>query len=181
LACLVLCSSNGGGGLFNDSSILYMIKTNNTVNQFKSLQILHKAFLLGQMLFGAVAFFLVWSNKLTPSLEVYNRPLQVVAVLLSFAGFYIGTIYLFKKSIHSIRESNSAVNIKLEKYRSACLIQWTLLEVPCLFAIICFLLVGNYSFMALAIMLMVLFTLMGASKAKAMLLLNLTEQDMQGL
>ena len=39
---------------------------------------------------------------------------------------------------------------KFAKYRAACIMQWAMIEGPCLFCCICFFLVGNYAFLASA-------------------------------
>jgi hypothetical protein len=70
---------------------------------------------------------------------------------------------------------------KSNHYRKANLIQWTMVEVAILFSISCFLLTGNYAFAALAIALMVFFALLGPSRLKTMLQLQLNEQELDGL
>jgi hypothetical protein len=70
---------------------------------------------------------------------------------------------------------------KFAKYRMACIIQWAMLEGPCLFCCICFFLVGNYAFLALAVALVLLFALLTPVKIKAALQLGLSSTDMEEL
>jgi hypothetical protein len=147
-------------------------------NTIKALQILHKAMLLGQILFAAVVLFLKFSGSFTFSLSCLDKTLQVFAVVISFAAFFIGSA-LFKKKVQQARDSALDVKIKADAYRSASVIQWALLEGASLFCIICFLLAGNYAFLALSAALLFWFALNGPSKIKIMLLLGLNEEEME--
>lgn len=147
-------------------------------NTLKSLQVLHKAMLLGQVLFAAVVLFLKYSGSFTSSFSHLDKTLQVFAVAISFAGFFIGSA-LFKKKVQQARDLSADIKTKAAAYRSASIIQWALLEAPCLFCIICFLLVGNYAFIALAAVLMFWFALNAPSKIKIMMLLRLSEEEME--
>lgn len=144
----------------------------------KAMQVLHRAMLLGQIIFAAIAFVVVYTNRFPPSLADMDQLFQVIAVTVSFAGFFIGSA-LFKKKVQEARDSSAAVKVKAGTYRSASIIQWALLEGPCLFCIICFLLVGNYAFLALAAAIMFWFGLNGPSKIKIMMLLRLSEEEME--
>ena len=144
----------------------------------KGLLILHRAMLLGQILFAAIAFFLKYTNNFPSSFTQQDKLLQVIAIAISFAGFFIGSS-LFKRRITQARDSLNDIKEKAGAYRSASIIQWALLEGPSLFCIICFLLVGNYAFLALSAALMLWFFLTGPSKTKAMLLLRLNEEEME--
>lgn len=103
---------------------------------------------------------------------------QVIAVTVSFAGSFVGSA-LFKKKVQQARDSSADIKTKAEAYRSASIIQWTLLEGLCLLCIIFFLLVGSYAFLALAAAIMFWFALNGPSKIKAMMLLRLSEEEME--
>ena len=97
--------------------------TDNNTGTFKALQIIHRAMLLGMILFAAIAFFLNYSGNFPPSLQQYDQGLQVVAIVLSLAGFFIGNA-LFKKKIFQIRSSSDSLSNKFSLYRSASLLQW---------------------------------------------------------
>ena len=148
--------------------------------ELKSLQIVHRALLLGLVLFAAIAFYLNYSGNFIAGLKSYDQPLQVIAITLSFGGFFIGSL-LFKKKMQQIKDSSPELRVKLSTYRSAAIMQWALLEGPALFAIICFLLVGNYAFLALAVVFIILFAVTAPNKTKMMLLLQLTEEEMATL
>lgn len=104
-------------------------------------------------------FFLVYRKEVTPPLAALDKAFQVIAIVFSSLAFFAGN-ELFKRRLAAIKEDiDSTVQEKFEKYRSACTIQWALLEVAVLFCGICFSLVGNYSFLALAGVLALLFML----------------------
>lgn len=147
-------------------------------NTIKALQTLHWAMLLGQIIFAAMAVFLVYTQKFVSSLSHLDQTLQIVALAVSFACFFIGSS-LFRKKIQHAREVSVTVGDKAAIYRSASILQWALLEGASLFCIVCFMLVGNYAFLALAGALLLWFTLTAPSKVKIMLLLRLSENEME--
>ena len=153
-----------------------MQEQTNNAGILKALQIIHKAMLLGMVLFATIAFFLNYSGNFPPSLQSYDKVLQVIAILLALSGFFIGNA-LFKKKIFQLRDSQESFENKLPVYRSACLVQWALLEAPALFSIIGFLLTGNYAFLALAGALVLLFVINTPTKIKMAMLLQVPEEE----
>ena len=149
---------------------------------FAALKIVHTAMLAGQVLFIAILFFMAYTKKIEPVLPEMDKPLQIIAVLLSAAGFFLG-INIFKKKLLAIRDdmNNGSVQQKFAKYRMASIMQWAMLEGPCLFCCICFFLVGNYAFLALAAVLVLLFAVLAPVKIKAALQLGLSVTDMEEL
>jgi len=154
----------------------------NSSSGFKALNILHKTLLAGQIIFMAVVVVAAYSKmQLTVMSEDMDRIFQVIAVLLAAAGFFAGSA-LFKKQLLKTREMQTAtVKEKFAVYRSACILQWALLEGPCLFSIICFFLTGNYAFIALAAVLILLFTMLGPVKLKIALQLGISEEELADL
>ncbi len=150
----------------------------NNKSGLKVLAVLHKALLLGQILFAAIAFYLTYSGGFSSQLSHLDKELQLVAVAISFAGVFIGAS-LFKKKANQLRDSRADVKTKTEAYRSVSIIQWALIEAPSLFNTICFMLTGNYAFLALAGTLILWFALTAPSKMKIMLLLRLKEEEME--
>ena len=154
----------------------------NSSNGFKALNILHKTLLAGQIIFTAVVVIAAYSKLQLPVVpEEMDRIFQVIAVILAAAGFFAGST-LFKKQLLKIREMQTATTKeKFGLYRSASILQWALLEGPCLFSIICFFLTGNYAFIALAFVLILLFTMLGPSKLKIALQLGVSEEELADL
>ncbi|MES2848798.1 MAG: hypothetical protein V4685_07055 [Bacteroidota bacterium] len=151
------------------------MKNQSTLRQ---LFILHKALLFGQIMFAAIGLFLQYTNRLNFNLSHLDQVLQVVVLIFSAAGVFIGAS-LFKKKIQQAKDTLTDVKAKAEVYRSASIIQWALIEAPSLFCIICFMLAGNYAFLALAAALMLWFALTGPAKLKIMILLGLNETEME--
>ena len=149
-------------------------------NALKILNVLHKALLMGQVLFAAVCFYLVYTNTMLSPAKEFEKVLQVAALVIVAVGVYAG-ITIFKKKLQQIRDTQANAKEKFAIYRSACIIQWALLEGPWLFCILCFFLTGNYAFMALAIVVMFLFVMTAPSKIKILMQLQISEADLDEL
>jgi hypothetical protein len=153
----------------------------NKTNGLRGLIIIHKAMLIGQLIFAAVCFYLVYTKSVsTGDMDNLDKILQVIAVVISVAGFLIGTS-LFKKKLLQARSLDTGNTSKFELYRTASIMQWAFIEGPAIFCLIGFFLTANYAFMALAATLMLLFTMMVPSKAKAAFQLGISEADMEAL
>ncbi len=146
----------------------------------RSLNILHKAMLAGQLLLAVAAFLLRYLEWLPASLQELDQTLQVIALLLCAVAYFLGA-RLFRQRVEDARDGNGPAFDKAVVYRSAAILQWGLLEGASLFSSICFMLVGNLSFLFLAFALMIFFYLSGPSKMKLMLLLRLSEEEIKML
>jgi hypothetical protein len=145
-----------------------------------ALNIIHKAMLIGQFIFAAIIFYMVYNNLLQSSMKEQERMFQVIAIGLTAGGFF-GGMNIFKRKLQEIRSMQGSNRERFAAYRSACILQWALLEGPCIFCVVGFFLTGNYAFMALAGMLIILFAMQSPTKAKVMLHLNLSEQEIEEL
>jgi hypothetical protein len=132
---------------------------------FAVFKLMHRIMAIGQLLFLAIMFFLVYSKTTIPPLTEEDKTFQVVAIVLSAAAFFAGN-NLFKKKINEIGDAALPLKEKFERYRSACILQWALLEGAILFSGTCFFLTGNYAFLALGGMLILLFLLQAPNKTK---------------
>jgi hypothetical protein len=154
-----------------------MAKANNTFAVFK---LIHTALLVGQIIFTAVMAFLVFQLK-NPIAAQLDKPLQVAAILIAAAGFFSGNA-IFKKRLGFIQANTDwGLSQKFAAYRTASIIQWALLEAGTLFTVVCYFLVGNQSFLALAGMLIILFGLQMPSKAKLALQLYIHPDELKQL
>ncbi|MGG9962149.1 hypothetical protein [Ferruginibacter sp. SUN106] len=152
----------------------------NKGGAIKALTIIHKAMLVGQILFAAVCVYIVYAKIEVSPLKELDRILQVLAVVLAAGGFFAGTS-LFKKKLLQARDLPTDTKEKFALYRTACIIQWALIEFPCLFCIICFFLTGNYAFIALAAVLILLFGMLAPAKAKIIFQLGISEDELNEL
>jgi hypothetical protein len=152
-----------------------MINKNLNSNDLRSINILHKAFLIGQLLFVAIAFCLVYFKLFQPSEHQLEKPLQFIAVIFSIGGFISGN-RIFKKRLDQTKRQDN-VRAKFEIYRGACITQWALIETPCLFNIVSFMLTGDYTFLYLAGALILTFVKLSPSKTKLVYDLQLTGEE----
>ena len=145
-----------------------------------ALRIIHLALLTGQCIMLGIVLFLVIEKKMPPADRSLDKILQVTALAVTFGGVY-GAIITAKKRLLQINSSDMSLAEKADQYRITNIIQWALLEGASLFSIICFLLTGNYAFGALAAVLIAFFVLLGPSRLKIMLQLQLTDQEVDSL
>ena len=144
------------------------------------LNIIHKALMMGQILFASVCIYLIYSKSVLPLANDLDKILQVVAQALTAGGIFAGMSF-FKKKLMQIREMQIAAKEKFDLYRRACIVQWALLEGPSIFCIICFFLTGNYAFLALMLVVLFLFAMMAPSKVKILLQLQISEAELDNL
>jgi hypothetical protein len=158
-----------------------MTAMKNTTPAFSVFRIIHRVMFIGQILFLVVLFFLVNNKMVSQPLAKYDKIFQVIAIAFSAIAFFAGNA-LFKKKLLAVRDNvGSTVQEKFEKYRPACMIQWALLEGAVLFCGICFFLTGNFAFLALAGVLLLLFMMQMPDKNKMALQLGLNMAEVDEL
>ena len=149
-------------------------------NGLKALSVIHRALMMGQILFASVCIYLIYSKAVLPMGEELDRVLQVAALVITVGGIFAGMTF-FKKKLMQIREMQTGAKEKFDLYRSACIIQWALLEGPSIFCIICFFVTGNYAFLALVLIILFLFAMTAPSKVKILLQLQISESELDDL
>jgi hypothetical protein len=149
-------------------------------NALKALNLIHKALMMGQVLFAAVCVYLTYTKAIEFSAKELDRTLQVVALILTVGGIFAGTSF-FKKKLLLLRDMENSAKEKFDSYRLACIIQWALLEGPSLFCIICFLVTGNYAFLALMVVILFLFAMTAPTRMKVLLQLQISEAELDEL
>jgi hypothetical protein len=147
---------------------------------FKILSILHKGLMMGQILFSAICIYLIYTNSILPSAKELDKTLQVIALIITAGGIYGGMTF-FKKKLIQIRAMQAPAKEKFALYRTACLIQWALLEGPSIFCTIGFFLTGNYAFLALVLVILFVFVMTAPSKLKMQLQLQISETELDDL
>ena len=150
------------------------------MKSLKALNIIHKAMLTGLVLFAAVCFYIIYAKLFLPALVQKDRIFQVIAIVLAASGFFAGLSF-FKKRLIQIREMQAEVKEKFALYRSARIIQWALLEGPCIFSLIGFFFTGNYAFLALAGGLIILLAMLAPSNDKIALPLGISGDELDNL
>jgi type IV secretory pathway VirB2 component (pilin) len=147
---------------------------------FKVFSILHKGLMMGQILFAGICSYLVYTNTVLPAAKELDKTLQVVALIITAGGIYAGMAF-FKKRLITIRAMQADAKEKFALYRTACLIQWALLEGPSVFCTIGFFLTGNYAFLALVLVILFIFVMTAPAKLKIQLQLQISEAEMEDL
>jgi hypothetical protein len=148
-------------------------------NEFKALQIIHKAMALGMLLLTVIMIFVVAKGGQSIVSASLDRTLQVVALLVSVGSTYAG-ITVYKKKLQAIPPMDTAKD-RMAAYRVAALLRWALIEAPVLLSVIFLRLTGNYAFLALAIALMFVFAAVRPSTDVITYQLRLTEAELKEL
>ncbi|WP_276479632.1 hypothetical protein [Paraflavitalea pollutisoli] len=139
----------------------------------KALKILHLS-IAGSLVAGILVLALVADGPVVDA--AMGRTLQAVSVVLSVGVIWMG-FNLFKRKLLAARNSSEAGPVRLSLFRTAYIIWWAMIELPGLFAAICFFLTGNYAFLVLAGFHAILLLLFRPRKANIIVLLRLTSDD----
>lgn len=151
----------------------------NKGSTLKTLQLIYKALLMGQVLFaGIVVFIRAKGFGIENTVdENTSRILQIVALVTGFGCLWFGMRF-YRKRIAEIRDANIAASEKLKQYQAASIIKWGLTEGPCLFCIVGYFLTGNWSFLALAGIIIFVFAGYNPQKSLVMRELGLAEDEL---
>jgi Na+-transporting NADH:ubiquinone oxidoreductase subunit NqrB len=149
-------------------------------NAFAGLRILHLSLCIGVLFFSILAFFVTRDGPFVPGDANLNRTFQGIAALLSVGALIFG-YRTFNKKLVSIRSSTNNGIQKMDEYRKTLIGWWAIIEAPAFFAIICFMMVGNYAFLALAGFHFLLMVLFAPRKDNIILLLNLSSDEVRKL
>lgn len=125
--------------------------------EIKTLSILHFAMFIGQLLFGIIALFLVYSKKFfSPFLTEYLELLISACILIGAAAYFTGN-RIFKRKIEEINFHYTPLPQKLNEYRGASITRWAFMEFAVLISIIFFMLTNAYEIMIIAAAFMLVF------------------------
>lgn len=153
---------------------------NEGTASFAVFRLMHRAMLIGQVLFLGVLFFVIYQKLISPPLAAQDKLIQVIAVLVSATALYMGHT-IFKKKLIELKESKeySSAREKFEGYRTVTIILWAFIEGAALFYGICFFLVGNYVFLVLGTSLVLLFIWYNPSKKRMSLQTGLSVEEIE--
>lgn len=149
-------------------------------NAFRLLKIIHTALMAGMFLFVFISLVMVLTHHAGYNNESLQRALQVACVALSIACIWIG-FTVFKRKIFVARNSVERAEIRMDGYRSACILWWALIEGPGWLAAICFWLTGNFAFFALAVVHMLILLMFSPRKGNIILFLKLDSREVKVL
>lgn len=153
----------------------------NRKSEIKSLRVLYLALLTGQVLFVIISFVVVKFNDALPVNENFSRVLQIIALGVAAAAFFIG-YNIFKKRIKGIHEAGYiTMERKIEQYRAVSIMRWALMEGSTLFSIIGFIITSNYAFVILAALMLFFFAGLNPTKDKLVRDLQLKKSEIANL
>ena len=154
--------------------------TESKPDNFKAINILHKALLFAELFFSVIAAYLVYSNTFSSTLQDQDKIFLCVAFIFSVAGYFAGTS-IFNNRLAEIRGSDDDLDTKFNKYRAASIMRWAMIEGPCIFSLICFLLTADYKLLILALILIVVLTIIGPSRTKIATQMELDDEEATSL
>ncbi|MBS1598265.1 MAG: hypothetical protein JST75_08565 [Bacteroidetes bacterium] len=144
-------------------------------NDLKTIQILYKALLAGQLIFAAIITFLVTTGRAPSQSTSASNVFLIVAVVVALACIPAGYI-LFRQRIEVVKQQND-FSAKLEGYRASLILQLGLSEMPALLAIIMYFMTSNQSFLILLVLLFVNFLNLYPSRNKIVKQLELNSEE----
>jgi len=145
---------------------------------YKTLLIIYFSLFAGQVVFVVIAAFIVKQKMFVARPALENLLLPIVSVL-ALICIIIGN-KLFRKRVQKLANIH-VIAERFSDYRSISLTRWAILEGPCLFAIICFLLTANNLFLILAAVILFVFWTTAPVKNKVAADLGITPADLDSI
>lgn len=147
-------------------------------NYLKSLRIVYFALAMGIVLFMLVTLFLNSANG--PLAENDISPLQrtpfLIALIVLTGAVFIIFRAIFPKKLEAIKALPS-LEKKLAAWRELCVLQGALIEAPAFFAIVLFLLIGNFVLLVWPVAGIVLFWITQPTREKLISEANLSPAE----
>ena len=145
---------------------------------FRALSIIYYALMIGPLIFVGVVLFLKSEIALNinPKLEFIITFITPVVVVV---GFFFSRSF-FKNQLEKIKRENDLI-LKMQKYRSALIIKYSILEFCLLIPAIATLLTENTIFLVFSIIVALLFFVDKPSAIRAARELELHPDDVQRL
>lgn len=142
---------------------------------FKSLTVLFTALIAGQLIFAAMAGYLVLSGAVESRYKDIENVLFILVPVLIIIG-RLGGNMIFKTKIRSIH-STMGLKEKLDTYRTAFIIRCAMLQGSVIFAVIIFMLTQVIEMMAFVAGGIFLFYLLKPNKENIAAQLNVSPAD----
>jgi hypothetical protein len=150
----------------------------NFRNYLNTLKIIHIALTVGQLLFAAVVFYLVYSGQVAGDPSSSGMFMMIVPFFI-IAG--VGaSIMIFNTRRNKIRQKTD-LKEKLSDYRVTQILRYALLEGPTLFALVVAIITGDLGFLYIALGIVVLFASYAPSRGRVISDLQLNDQDLYKL
>jgi hypothetical protein len=153
---------------------------NRKLDSFMALKVLHLSLLAGLSLFAIISFFIAGDEEFLIADESIHRIIQVIIIIVSVSFLILG-YRLFTNRIITIRSSTESAPLRMDQYRSGCIIWWAMIEAPGMMSIIGYLLTANHAFLFLSIFHIMVLFLFRPRKENIILLLNLNSEEVMRL
>jgi hypothetical protein len=145
---------------------------------FKQLKSYHLLLISFAFAFNLIGLFGHWLMKIDKL--VFEMALLILAMFVSASSLLFGLAY-YKKSVVRLQKSKESVQTRMEKYKTACLIFWALLVASSNLSAVCILMTGNYFFVGLSAMLIIILFLFTPRKENIITQLNLETKEVAEL
>lgn len=149
-----------------------------TKDYLMSLTVLHAAFIVGQLIFCGVAYYLVSIDTFGEDFQEFASILQFIVPVVVLMSIFVSS-FVLKNRLPSIQQKTT-LSAKLIDYRTYFISKLALLEGAALFSIVSYMLTGGILFLALAGLVILVFLTHRPSKESIIqdLLLNHQERVM---
>lgn len=149
------------------------------VGGYKALKILFNALFVGQAVFIFIAYYVFRQKVSTADPDLQNVLLPVCAIV-ALGGIILGAS-VFKSRLQKMNEQQGTLTEKFNQYRAASITKWALMEGPCLFAIISYILTINQLFLLIAGVLLAVFISTAPTSTKVCSHLGITDEELDSI
>jgi len=129
--------------------------------QFKITMIIYGALIIGQLIFFAIAIFIVEKKNVEP-IQYLDDIFQVLIPILGLLVMILARS-IYNRNLSSIN-SNEDVNSKILKYRNFKIVQWALVESVSILSIVGLIITSNYLYAVVFLFMLGFFILIRPSK-----------------
>jgi hypothetical protein len=147
---------------------------------FKVIKLVHLGVSVSLLLVIATFIFLVQSGIGKGHDASLERILQTVAAVLSVGILLIG-FNRFKRAMMAARNNPGNGEERMRQYFAACVTWWAMIEMPGIFAAICYYLTQNFAFVVLAGTHLLILLIFMPRKENIIVLLNLNADEVAKL
>lgn len=155
-------------------------KVQSSRQYFKFLSLVYGLMLMTQVGITVVVFFLrTMQSDFIKKEDNLNGIFQYVVPLIGLIMPILGWI-LFKKALNDIKERES-LSEKLSKYQNGLLLKYAFFEGPTIFTAVAYFLIGNYLFLSVGGLLILLFLTQHPTKHKLINEIPLTPLEISQL
>ena len=160
-----------GGNSMNTTEI------NSIPQQHKINNILFLSLLIGQLLFTAVAVFVVQSGNLGISDEELDSIFIIIVPLFGMTAMFISR-FIYNKKAELVKMEPDKLK-RISVYRTAKIISWAMVEGAVFFSLVIYIYTSKDVYIAVALFLIGFFIFNRPSKEQFKEVCNLSESDFQ--